>query len=121
MGKVLNETLARGQIQGGVAQGVSWALFEDFAWKDGAMENTQLTNYIIPTSADLPPIRVDFLESHYEHGTQGAKGIGELPMDGSAPAVVNAVAEAVGVEPTEIPLTPERLMVLLEGRRREAS
>ncbi len=119
VGRVLNETLARGQIQGGVAQGISWALFEDFAWKDGAMENTQLTNYIIPTSDDLPPIRVDFLESHYEHGTQGAKGIGELPMDGSAPAVVNAVARALGVDPRAVPATPERLMELAEAGVRE--
>jgi len=119
VGKLLNETLARGQIQGGVAQGLSWALYEDVTWREGAMENTQLTNYIIPTSDDLPPIRVGFLESRGGRGVRGAKGIGELPMDGSAPAAVNAVAAAVDVDPREIPLTPERLLELVEESRAE--
>jgi CO/xanthine dehydrogenase Mo-binding subunit len=78
------------------------------------MENTQLTNYVIPTSGDLPPIRVDFLETPYPYGAQGAKGLGELPFNGPAPAVLNAVADALGVEPTVVPLTPERLMELLD-------
>lgn len=115
VGTVLNETLARGQVQGGVAQGISWALLEECVWNDGAMENGQLTNYIIPTSGDLPPIRVEFVEFPYEHGAQGAKGIGELPLVGAAPAVLNAVAAATGRQPTEIPLTPERLMALLSN------
>ena len=110
VGKVLNQTLALGQIQGGVAQAIGWALMEECKWKDGVMENGQLTNYIIPTSADVPRIRVDFLEVPYAHGAQGAKGIGELPMDGPAPAVLNAVAEATGTDPRSVPLTPERLM-----------
>lgn len=114
VGKVLNEVLARGQIQGGVVQGLGWALLEDFRWQDGAMVNAQLTNYVIPTSDDVPPIRVAFLEAPYEHGAQGAKGIGELPMDGPAPAVANAVAAALGVEPTAVPLTPEAILELLE-------
>ena len=113
VGKVLHETLARGQIQGGVVQGLGWALMEDFRWQDGAMINGQLTNYIIPTSDDVPPIRVDFLENPYAYGAQGAKGIGELPMDGPGPAVANAVAAATGAEPTAIPLTPEVLFGLL--------
>jgi CO/xanthine dehydrogenase Mo-binding subunit len=112
VGTVLHETLARGQIQGGVAQAVGWALLEDCKWKDGAMANAQLTNYLIPTSDDLPPIRVAFLETPYPYGAEGAKGLGELPIDGPAPAIVNAVANALGVEPKAIPLTPERLMAL---------
>jgi CO/xanthine dehydrogenase Mo-binding subunit len=116
IGKVLNETLARGQVQGGVAQGIGWALLEECRWKDGAMANAQLTNYIIPTSDDLPPIRVAFLENPYPFGAQGAKGLGELPMDGPAPAVLNAVAAATGADPCVIPLTPERLMQNVEGR-----
>ena len=63
VGKVINPTLACGQIQGGVAQGVGWALTEEVVLKDGAMVNTQLANYIIPTSADLPEIRVFFEDS----------------------------------------------------------
>jgi CO/xanthine dehydrogenase Mo-binding subunit len=120
VGTVLNPTLARGQVQGGVAQGIGWALMEECRWKDGAMENAQLTNYIIPTSDDLPALRVHFEETPWPGGPLGAKGLGELPIDGPAPAVVNAIARAVGADPREIPLTPERLMVLLddEGARR---
>lgn len=113
VGKVLNETLARGQVQGGVAQALGWALLEECRWKDGAMANAQLTNYIIPTSDDLPPIRVAFLEHPYPYGAQGAKGLGELPMDGPAPAVLNAIAAATGADPCAIPLLPERLMELI--------
>ncbi len=111
--RVLNETLARGQIQGGVVQALGWALIEECKWRDGGMENAQLTNYIIPTASDVPPIRVDFLEVPYPHGAGGAKGIGELPFDGVAPAVANAIAEAIGGDPREIPLTPERVMDLV--------
>ena len=114
VGKVLNETLARGQIQGGVVQGIGWALMEDCRWEGGAMANGQLTNYVIPTSEDVPPIRVHFLENPYPHGAQGAKGIGELPIDGPAPAVANAIAHATGADPLEVPVTPERLAALLE-------
>src|SRR5439155_164756 len=70
IGKVLHETFARGQVQGGVAQGIGWALLEDCKWQDGAMANAQLTNYLIPTTEDLPPIRVAFLENPYPHGAQ---------------------------------------------------
>ena len=114
VGRVINPTLATGQIEGGVAQGIGWALHEDVAWRDGRMANAQMTNYIMPTSMDLPPIRVHFAEVPYPNGPGGAKGIGELPMDGPAPAIFNAVAQAVGADPTRLPLTPERLMALLE-------
>jgi CO/xanthine dehydrogenase Mo-binding subunit len=117
VGKVLNETLARGQIQGGVAQAIGSALMEECIMRRGAMENCELTNYAIPTSADLPSIRVGFLEQPYAHGAQGAKGIGELPRDGTAPTIANAVAGALGVEPTVVPITPERLMELSADER----
>ena len=114
VGKVINPTLAAGQIEGGVAQGIGWALYEDVVWREGRMANAQMTNYIMPTSMDLPPIRVFFEETPYPHGPAGAKGIGELPMDGPAPAIFNAVAHATGVDVTRLPLTPERLMALME-------
>jgi CO/xanthine dehydrogenase Mo-binding subunit len=117
VGTVLHETLARGQIQGGVVQAIGWALMEECAWSDGVMQNNQLTNYIIPTSEDVPPIRVSFVENPFAHGPHGAKGLGELPMDGPAPAIANAVAHAIHVDPREIPLTPERLMGLLSNGR----
>src|SRR5881397_636141 len=114
VGKVLNPTLATGQVQGGVVQGIGWALMEECKWRDGAMANNQLTNYLIPTSDDVPSVRVAFLENPYPHGAGGAKGLGELPIDGPAPAILNAVARATGADPRAIPLTPEKLMELLE-------
>jgi CO/xanthine dehydrogenase Mo-binding subunit len=81
------------------------------------MQNHQLTNYIIPTSDDVPPIRVVFVENPWPGGPQGAKGLGELPLDGAAPAIANAVARATGADACEIPLTPERLMALLDASR----
>jgi len=113
VGKVINPTLAMGQIEGGVAQGVGWALYEDVVWREGRMANAQMTNYIMPTSMDLPEIRVHFEEVPYPYGPAGAKGIGELPMDGPAPAIFNAVEHATGISATRLPLTPERLMELM--------
>jgi CO/xanthine dehydrogenase Mo-binding subunit len=115
IGRVVNPTLAAGQIEGGVAQGIGWALSEEVVWDRGRMVNNQMTNYIIATAADLPPIRVSFQEAPYPHGPGGAKGIGELPMDGPAPALLNAVQDALGLAPREIPLTPERLLDLMDG------
>ena len=114
VGRVINPTLAAGQIEGGVAQGIGWALYEDVVWREGRMLNAQMTNYIMPASMDLPDIRVYFEEVPYPNGPGGAKGIGELPMDGAAPAIVNAVAQATGANLTRLPLTPERLMAAME-------
>jgi CO/xanthine dehydrogenase Mo-binding subunit len=107
IGKVLHPVLAAGQIEGGVAQGIGYALYEKVVWKDGQMINNQMTNYIMPTAEDIPPIRVFFEEVPYQYGPYGAKGIGELPMDGPAPAIVNAVVHATGVNFNAIPLLPE--------------
>jgi CO/xanthine dehydrogenase Mo-binding subunit len=107
VGKVVHPVLAKGQIIGGVAQAIGFALYEKVVWENGRMQNGQMTNYIMPTSADLPPIRVYFEEMGNVHGAFGAKGIGELPMDGPAPAIVNAVQDALGVSFDAIPLLPE--------------
>ncbi len=107
VGRVLHPVLARGQITGGVAQGIGYALYEKVVWKDGRMQNGQMTNYIMPTSADLPAIRVYFEELGNIHGAFGAKGIGELPLDGPAPAVLNAIEDALGMPFDSIPLMPE--------------
>ncbi|MBL0312213.1 MAG: xanthine dehydrogenase family protein [Holophagaceae bacterium] len=115
VGRVLNPTLAEGQIEGGVAQGIGYGLSEQVVWSKGRMANGQMTNYIMATSMDIPRIRVYFEENPYPNGPGGAKGLGELPMDGPAPALLNAVQDALGTSaPREIPLTPERLMDLLD-------
>ena len=110
VGRVIHPVLAAGQIEGGVAQGIGFAVFENVVWKDGRMANNQMTNYIMPTSVDVPRIRVYFEEIPYEYGPLGAKGIGELPIDGPAPAILNAIENAIGVAADEIPLLPEMLM-----------
>jgi CO/xanthine dehydrogenase Mo-binding subunit len=110
VGKVIHPVLAAGQIEGGVAQAIGMALYENVVWREGRMANGQMTNYIMPTAADIPPIRVFFEERPYDFGPGGAKGIGELPMDGPAPAVVNAIENATTICLREIPATPEVLM-----------
>jgi CO/xanthine dehydrogenase Mo-binding subunit len=110
VGKVLHPLLARGQIIGGIAQAIGFSLYEKVVWQNGRMQNNQMTNYIMPTASDLPPIRVFFEELGNIYGAHGAKGIGELPMDGPAPAIVNAVEDALGVRFDSIPLLPEDIM-----------
>jgi CO/xanthine dehydrogenase Mo-binding subunit len=107
VGRVLHPILARGQIEGGVAQGIGYALYEKCVYQDGHLMNNQMTNYIMPTSADLPDIHVHFEEVPSPHGPGGAKGIGELPMDGPAPAILNAIEDATGIAFTSIPILPE--------------
>jgi len=116
VGRVLNPTLAKGQIEGGVAQGVGFALYEKVEWRDGVMANNQMTNYVMPTAVDVPNIRVYFDEIPYEHGAMGAKGIGELPMDGPAPAIVNAMENALGVPFNHVPLLPEDILPAIQKR-----
>ena len=110
VGKVLHPLLARGQIIGGVAQAIGLSLYEKVVWQNGRMQNCQMTNYIMPTSTDLPAIRVFFEELGNVYGAYGAKGIGELPMDGPAPAILNAVEDALGVRFDSVPLLPEDIM-----------
>jgi CO/xanthine dehydrogenase Mo-binding subunit len=115
VGTIVNPMLAAGQVEGGVAQGIGFAVYENVVWKDGRMINGQMTNYIIPTSMDVPPIRVIFEEVPYGTGPRGAKGIGELPLDGTGPAIANAIAHATGVDICRIPVTPEALSEALEA------
>jgi CO/xanthine dehydrogenase Mo-binding subunit len=117
VGRVLNPVLATGQIEGGIAQAIGYALYEKVQWERGRMANGQMTNYIIPTSQDIPPIRVFFEEIPFMYGAYGAKGIGELPMDGPAPAIVNAVSHATGEDFTAIPLLPEDICLRMAASR----
>ena len=107
-GRPIHPAMARGQIEGGSAQALGWALIENVVMRDGLMANAQLTNYVIPTTLDTPPMDVVMLENHFAGGPFGAKGLGELPMDGPAPAVVNAIRH-VGLDIRAIPAIPEAL------------
>ncbi|HEY9229300.1 MAG TPA: xanthine dehydrogenase family protein molybdopterin-binding subunit [Gemmatimonadaceae bacterium] len=105
-GRPIHPALAKGQIEGGTAQGLGYALLEKVVMRNGAMANAQLTNYVIPTTLDTPEMDVVMLENPYAGGPFGAKGLGELPMDGPGPAVVNALRH-LGLDVREIPATPE--------------
>lgn len=107
-GRPIHPALARGQIEGGTAQGIGYAILENVVMKNGAMANSTLTNYTIPTTLDTPEMDIVMLENPYPGGPFGAKGLGELPMDGPAPAIVNAI-RLLGLDVREIPATPELL------------
>jgi CO/xanthine dehydrogenase Mo-binding subunit len=114
IGKAIHPILARGQIEGGSAQGLGYALIEHVVMKDGVMANPSLTNYTIPTTLDTPEMDVVILENPYADGPFGAKGLGELPIDGPAPAVVNAIRH-LGIDVREIPATPELVMAACDS------
>jgi CO/xanthine dehydrogenase Mo-binding subunit len=114
IGKAINPLLVEGQIIGGTAQGLGYALLEHAVYRNGVMMNAQLTNYIIPTSLDIPHFDVVLVEEPYSHGPGGAKGIGELPMDVPAPAVAAAIFRATGLFMPQLPILPERLSAAYE-------
>ena len=114
VGRVIHETQCRGQVEGGTLQGIGWALLEELKVEDGRYLNDRLATYMVPTFKDGPRIDVELLEKPSQAGPFGAKGVGELPMDGPAPAAAGAIENALGLEVAEIPATPERL---LEAKR----
>ncbi len=116
-GRVIHPVLAAGQIEGGIAQGIGYALYEKVVLQNGRMANNQMTNYIMPTAEDVPPIHVFWEELPFQHGGFGAKGIGELPHDGPAPAILNAIRDAIGVCFSSIPLLPEDVFAKLNAHR----
>ncbi len=120
IGRAIHPLLAAGQIEGGTLQAVGYGLLEELVWDRGRIVNNRLTNYIIPTSLDAPDMETIIVENAYPHGPFGAKGVGELPMDGAAPAIAAAVFNATGAMVTDIPITPERLMVALEAETVES-
>jgi CO/xanthine dehydrogenase Mo-binding subunit len=114
IGRAIHPVLAAGQIEGGTLQAVGYGLLEELVWDNGRIVNNRLTNYIIPTSLDAPEMETIIIEKEYPHGPFGAKGVGELPMDGGAPAIAAAVFNATGAFVNEIPITPERLQRRME-------
>lgn len=115
-GTILNWTLAEGQVQGGVAQGIGFALMEEIPQKDGRLIVNGLTTYRLPTVRDVAPkTEVDFIEAVFPAGPFGAKGIGEVPLMASHAAVARAVAHAVGGNPARYPLSPEYVREMIEA------
>ena len=113
VGRAVNPTLVEGQIEGGIAQGIGLALMEEFV--PGRNEN--LHDYLIPTVGDVPAIEIHLIEEGDPLGPYGAKGVGEPALIPTAPAVLNAIAEATGVRPTRVPVTPDRLLAALAAAK----
>ena len=110
VGKVLNSLLLGGQIEGGLLQGVGYALTEELLMHEGKILNPNFHNYKMLTAADIPNIHFFPIETHDQEGPYGAKGVGEAPLIPTAAAIANAVCNALGLEFVELPLTPERIL-----------
>ncbi|HZX95235.1 MAG TPA: xanthine dehydrogenase family protein molybdopterin-binding subunit [Myxococcales bacterium] len=117
VGKAVHPILAEGQIEGGTVQALGYALLEEVIWKDGRILNTRMQNYLIPTAVDVPHVETILVENPYPHGPYGAKGIGELPMDGPAPAVTAALLHATSALVCELPATPERILRAIDAAK----
>ncbi len=117
IGKAINPALAAGQIEGGALQGLGYALMEEAAVdSNGRLLNTEFSTYILPTAEDQPEIIPEIVEHPYPDGPYGAKGFGEQPLMGIAPAIANAVYDAVGVRIKDLPITPEKIWRALHDR-----
>ena len=114
VGRAIDERILRGQIEGGVAQGLGYSTMEVMQSRMGAILQHSIADYVIPTSLDFPKTEIDFLNAPYAHGPYGAKCAGELPFIGAAPAVAAAVQSALGVQVNRIPVTPEYLLEIVK-------
>jgi CO/xanthine dehydrogenase Mo-binding subunit len=115
IGRVIHPVLAEGQVEGGTLQAVGYATIEEIKLRDGRYLNDRLATYIIPTALDAPRISTILVEAPFPGAPHGVKGVGELPMDVGAPAVVAAIADATGVWITDLPASPERIIAALAG------
>lgn len=116
IGRAINPQQAHGQIQGGNLQGLGYALYENMPRTKGVLANTSFAGYILPTAADAPRFRSIILEKAYEDGPYGAKGLGEPPLIGMAPAVANAIRSACGLRLERTPMLPEHVWAGLQGK-----
>jgi 4-hydroxybenzoyl-CoA reductase subunit alpha len=119
-GRAINPLAVEGQIEGSVWMGLGQALSEETRYVEGLPVHASLLEYRVPTAAESPPIEVHIVESHDPHGPFGAKEASEGALAGFPPALVNAVANAIGVDLNELPVTPDRVLAALVERRRQA-
>ena len=115
VGRVIHPILAEGQVEGGTLQAIGYATIEEMKLIDGRYLNDRLATYLIPTSLDAPRLRSILVEKPFSGAPHGAKGVGELPMDVGAPAVVAAIHDATGVWIHDLPASPERILAGLTG------
>ncbi|MEW6664719.1 MAG: molybdopterin cofactor-binding domain-containing protein [Thermodesulfobacteriota bacterium] len=116
-GTPVNPALVEGQVQGGVAMGIGYALSEEIVFEGGAQLNPGLRDYVVPTSMDTPPIDVIIVDNYDPTGPFGAKGVGEPILVPTAPAILNAIYDAVGVRLHSLPATPEKVLEALRKKR----
>jgi CO/xanthine dehydrogenase Mo-binding subunit len=110
VGKAIHPLMCKGQIEGGTLQAIGWALSERLVVKEGKILNPRMTDYIVPTALDAPPFTTILVEEPYSRGPGGgAKGIGELPVNGGAPAIAAAIEHATGLVLDTLPMLPENL------------
>jgi CO/xanthine dehydrogenase Mo-binding subunit len=121
VGRAINPMRVQGQIQGGAMQGLGYALTEDMAIEDGYVQAALFANYLIPNAQDFPDVLVDIVESGEGKGPLGARGIGEPPIGNVAATIASAIQDAIGVRPDRLPMTPERVLALLDRIREEHS
>ncbi len=116
VGQALNPLAVEGQIEGGAIMGLSFGLFEELAYDQGKVCNPTFMDYRIPTALEIPRIIPVVVENPLPQGPFGAKGIGELSLLGVAPAIANAIYNAVGVRMRDLPLKPEKVLAALEEK-----
>ncbi|MFA7008077.1 MAG: xanthine dehydrogenase family protein molybdopterin-binding subunit [Elusimicrobiales bacterium] len=121
VGRIINPQLAQGQAQGGILQGLSWTLYENLLYKNGIMLNPNFTDYVLATTADKPEYDITFIEKPYAEGPYKAKGLGEVPLIGVAPAIGNAVRNASGVRVKSVPILPEKVWAGLRKIEQQAA
>ncbi|MBW4558043.1 MAG: molybdopterin-dependent oxidoreductase [Trichormus sp. ATA11-4-KO1] len=110
IGKAINPRICHGQATGGIVMGIGYALSEELIFNSqGHITNPSLREYIIPKASDIPPIEIIFIEKADPYGPFGAKGVGEITINCTAPAIANAIAQATGCRMYQLPITPERL------------
>jgi len=117
IGKAINPQLAAAQIEGGVVQGVGYALMENLVLENGIIINPNFTGYILPTAKDTPEVYPIIVENSEKQGPYGARGLGEPPLIGVAPAIANAIFNATGIRVYELPILPEKIMQSLKEKK----
>ena len=116
-GKALNPLAIHGQTNGATAQAFGWALYEELQYEGGRLANGNLADYTMATADAMPMLRSGFVESNDPNGPYGAKGASETAILPGAPAIANAVFDAIGVRITELPITPEKILAALKAQR----
>ena len=119
VGQCVNPAAVQGQIEGGTQNGQGYALSEEMLYEEGKLVTPSFSEYLIPTAMDMPRVQSIILESRSGVGPFGAKGIGEPSLTPVAPAIANAIADAIGTRVFELPITPERVVAAL--RKAEAT